>query len=574
MNANIEMPALSTSATSPEWVFTLPEMREETHFDDRHLRCFTDRPHSIYALLEDAVKLKPKGDALIDGPLRLSWQEVKIRTDALAYGLALQGIRPGERVALLLGNRLEFVLLLFALARLGAVCVPIGTRSQAPEIAYMLQDAGACAVFADDDLLTRLPVDSQTLRLRVSMGIKQPGFVSYADIGKADAKRDAQSSAQSEDAAPHASHEEDTVVILYTSGTTGRPKGAMLTHLNLVHSVMHFEFCLGLGPTDISIIAVPMSHVTGLVAQLLSMVRCAGILVIMPAFKVDLFLQLAERERLTYTIMVPAMYQLCLLRADFSAWRLDSWRIGAYGGAPMPPASIAALAKQLPHLLLMNAYGATEVSSPATIMPPGDCIDNEKWGDSVGCSVPCADIIVVDLAGHEVPLGESGEIWIRGPMVVKGYWNNPSASAQEFTNGYWHSGDIGKLGEGGHLYVQDRIKDVINRGGYKVFSSEVEAVLAAHPQVVESAVVGLTCPVLGERVHAFVVLRGEVNNNADESGSDANAQVLKLFCGQHLSDYKVPESFTLSTQPLARNANGKLMKKQLRETANIPMRKN
>lgn len=545
--------------TLPDWIFTLPEMRQETHFDDRELRCFSQREHSLYALLENAVRKKPEGDALIDGPLRLSWREVKIRTDALAHGLTLQGISPGERVGLLLGNRLEFVLLVFALARLGAICVPIGTRSQAPEIAYALADAGACAVFSDEDLVTRLPAENQTLRLRVSMG-QQPGFVTYAEIAAAGNAQTIKNTGQN--TLPHAGDEEDTAILLYTSGTTGKPKGAMLTHLNLIHSVMHFEFCMGLGPSDVSIIAVPMSHVTGLVAQMLAMVRCAGALVIMPAFKVEHFLQLAERERMTYTIMVPAMYQLCLLRADFSAWDLSNWRIGAYGGAPMPPASIAALAKQLPGLLLMNAYGATETSSPATIMPPSDSVNSEKWGDSVGRSVPCADIIIVDLDGYPVPSGVSGEIWIRGPMVVKGYWNNPIASTQEFSHGYWHSGDIGKLGESGHLYVQDRIKDVINRGGYKVFSSEVEAILAAHPQVVEAAVVGLACQVLGERVHAFVVLKEAENR----PGNDTDAEALKLFCAAQLSDYKVPESFTLSTQPLARNANGKLMKKQLRES--------
>jgi acyl-CoA synthetase (AMP-forming)/AMP-acid ligase II len=529
-------------------------MRLETHFDERQLRCFAQRQHSLYALLENAVKTKPEGDALIDGPLRLSWREVKIHTEALAHGLAMQGLKPGDRAGLLLSNRLEFVLLVFALARLGAISVPIGTRSQAPEIAYALADAGACAVFADDDLLSRLPDENQTLRLRVSMG-RQPGFVAYADIASAEAVTNT---------LPHASEEEDTAVILYTSGTTGKPKGAMLTHLNLVHSVMHFEFCMGLGPNDVSIVAVPLSHVTGLVAQMLAMVRCAGALVIMPAFKVEHFLQLAERERMTYTIMVPAMYQLCLLRADFSAWDLGNWRIGAYGGAPMPPASITALSKLLPSLLLMNAYGATETSSPASIMPPGDSLGSEKWADSVGRSVPCADILIVDLDGNPVPSGVSGEIWIRGPMVVKGYWNNPRASAQEFSRGYWHSGDIGKLSQSGHLYVQDRIKDVINRGGYKVFSSEVEAILAAHPQVVESAVIGITCSVLGERVHAFVVLR-----QLDISPvNDTDAEALKLFCAEQLADYKVPESFTLSRQPLARNANGKLMKKQLRESIN------
>ena len=201
MSSPIATPAL------PDWVFALPEMRQETHFDNRELRCFSKRERSLYALLENAVTTKPDGDALIDGPLRLSWREVKIRTDALAHGLALQGVKPGERIGLLLGNRLEFVLLVFALARLGAISVPISTRSQAPEIAYALADAGACAVFADEDLVIRLPAENQTLRLRVSMGQKS-GFVIYAEIVTAgNIKNNLQNTS------PHVGDEEDTAII-------------------------------------------------------------------------------------------------------------------------------------------------------------------------------------------------------------------------------------------------------------------------------------------------------------------------------------------------------------------------
>src|SRR5690606_38129376 len=265
------------------------------------------------------------------------------------------------------------------------------------------------------------------------------------------------------------------------------------------------------------------------------------------------FLALAARERLTHTIMVPAMYNLCLLQPDFTAFDLSAWRVGGYGGAPMPQATIAGLAKTLPQLGLMNAYGATETTSPTTIMPPEH---TAAHSDSVGLEAPCAEVIVVDADGREVPRGEAGELWIRGPMVVPGYWNNPDATAREFTAGYWHSGDIGSVDAGGFVRVFDRVKDMINRGGYKIFSVEVENVLSDHPGVLESAIVGRACPVLGERVHAFVARR--------EAGLGEND--LKAFCAARLADYKIPETLTLLDEPLPRNANGKLLKRVLRDS--------
>ena len=221
-------------------------------------------------------------------------------------------------------------------------------------------------------------------------------------------------------------NEEDVAVILYTSGTTGKPKGAMLTHVNILHSVMHFELCMGLTAEERSIIAVPASHITGLVANILTMIKTTGCTLILRAFDVDDFLSLAARERITHSLMVPAMYNLCLLRSDLNGVDLSAWRIGGFGGAPMPEATIAALAEKLPGLVLMNAYGSTETCSPSTIMPPGETAAHP---DSVGKAVPCAEIKIVNRQGVEVPRGEAGEIWIKGPMIVPGYWNDPEKTA-------------------------------------------------------------------------------------------------------------------------------------------------
>ncbi|OYU83665.1 MAG: hypothetical protein CFE45_26275 [Burkholderiales bacterium PBB5] len=313
---------------------------------------------------------------------------------------------------------------------------------------------------------------------------------------------------------------------------------------------------MGLGATDRSALAVPASHVTGLVATVLSMLAVGGCIVIVPVFKAADFLALMAAERVTHTLMVPAMYQLCLLQPGLASTDLGAWRVGGYGGAPMPVATIDALASALPGLTLLNAYGATETTSPTTMMPRGQ---TRRHADTVGVALPAARVMVVDEHGHELPPGETGELWIAGPMVVPGYWANPEATAASFTAGYWHSGDLGSVDAAGYVRVFDRKKDMLNRGGYKVYSVEVENVLMAWPGMVEAAIVGRPCPVLGERVHAFVHVDPALN------GGEQHTAALRAFCAERLADYKVPETVTWRAEPLPRNANGKLMKRLLRE---------
>jgi acyl-CoA synthetase (AMP-forming)/AMP-acid ligase II len=328
----------------------------------------------------------------------------------------------------------------------------------------------------------------------------------------------------------------------------------MLTQLNLVHSALHYQHCLQLGAGERALLAVPASHVTGLVAIILAMLRVGGCVLMLRDFKARAFLELASRERMTFTLVVPAIYNLCLREPDFEQFDLSRWRIGGFGGAPMPEGSIRALAQKLPQLLLVNAYGATETSSPATIMPPGG---QAAHLDSVGAVLPCAELRVMDDEGREVPPGAEGEIWIAGPMVVPGYWDNAAATLNEFCGGYWKSGDIGSIDAHGYVRIFDRKKDLINRGGYKVFCAEVENVLSLHPAVIESALIARADPVLGEKSHAFI-LRSDPACSEDE---------LRAHCARHLADYKLPDFITFVEQPLPRNANGKLLKRALREQA-------
>src|SRR6266480_471968 len=522
--------------------YSVPAMQLEARFGDRVVPTFCERPRSIWGMVSDATARNPDGEALVCGIRRMTWREVAQQSAQIAAGLGKMGLQSGDRVALLLGNRIEFALAMFGAAHLGAVTVMLSTRQQKPEIAYVLADCGARLLIHEATLADRLPDgrDTPDLKYRVSVD----------DNASASQFLDLTENAPAH--APAAVGEEDTAMILYTSGTTGRPKGAMLAHCNVIHSAMVYEACMELTSADCSIAAVPLAHVTGVVANIMSMVRCAGTLIIVAEFKAAEYLKIASRERVTQTVMVPAMYNLCLLQADFDTYDLSAWRIGGFGGAPMPIATIEKLAVKLPGLKLINAYGATETTSPSTIMP-GELTAGHI--DSVGLPCPGAQIIVVDAGGHELPRGEIGEIWIHGASVIKGYWNNPKATVESFTAGFWHSGDLGSIDAHNFARVFDRQKDMINRGGLKIYSAEVESVLAGHPGVVESAIIDKPCPVLGERVHAVIVTRD----------SGVSAEALRAWCAERLSDYKVPETMALTAEPLPRNANGKVMKKQLRE---------
>jgi long-chain acyl-CoA synthetase len=517
-----------------DWLGAVPAMRWERHFD-RVVRCFVERPASAYALLADAAARNPDGEALVCGDARLSYRALEHAVERCAGALAARGIGRGDRVAMLLANGIAFPVTLFGALRLGAIAVPLSIREQTQGLAYMLAHSGAKLLVHDSALADRLPEPAATPALAHRIAV-EPGAMPPL--------------AEPDGTAPAATQEEDAAIILYTSGTTGRPKGAVLTHLGICHSAIHYECCMGLSHSDRAIVAVPMSHVTGVIALIAAMTRAAAALIVMAEFKSAAFLELAARERMTHSLMVPAMYNLCLLDPGFPRHDLSAWRVGGYGGAPMAPATIARFAETLPNLNLMNAYGATETTSPVTLMPPSQ---TARRPDSVGRAVPCADILVMDDAGHEVAAGEEGELWLGGPMVVKGYWDDPVATAESIVGGYWRSGDIGSQDAEGYVRVFDRKKDMINRGGYKIYSVEVENALMGLAGVVEAAVVGKPCPVLGERVHAFVV-----------AGAGVQAEDLKFHCAALLADYKVPESFTLRDSPLPRNANGKLMKRSLR----------
>ena len=522
----------------------LTGLREETHYDNRKVLCFSERPANLAAMFDDLSRRFPVHPAIVEDDRQIDYRELHQLSGTVAANLLQAGIRHGDRVALLLGNCWEFLVSVVACLRIGAIIVPIGLRQKEPELQLFLNDSEAKVLIFESDLAGVIPPRRalHSLLHLFSVRGEVPGAQAFASLLDHTTPPE-----------PVTLHEDDAAFIVYTSGTTGRPKGAILTHLGIIHSAMTFRECFGLGVHERSIVAVPLSHVTGLVSVSFTMMITGGCVVLMRRpYKTLDFLDIMSRERITVSVLVPTIYTLCSMQPNLQDYDLSAWRIGCFGGAPMPVATIESLAKQLPQLQLLNGYGATETTAPATLMPASRWRDHV---DSVGVTVPCGRIKIVDDNGQESPPGTAGELLIAGPMVARGYWRRPDANASEFVDGFWRSGDIGTMDAEGFVRILDRKKDMISRGGFKIFSAEVENVLSGMPGVLECAVVGRPDPVLGERVHAIVVV--------GDTGQ-VEAQAIMNFCAQHLSDYKVPETVTVQASPLPRNANGKVRKQEFR----------
>jgi O-succinylbenzoic acid--CoA ligase len=395
---------MSAGSHNPWQGYPVPTLRHEAWCGDRLVRAMHPRPAHWPAMWDAAVAQWPQAEALVCGQRRWTYAQLDADVQALCTGLAQLGLGAGDRVLMFMDNRAEFVITLLAAQRLGAITVPVGVREQRPGLAYIARQCGAVALVADASLADRLPdaQEAPALRWRIS-STETPGLnlPTLMQAGRSVGTHPA--------ATPN---ESDTAVILYTSGTTGHPKGAMLSHRNIVHSVLHYQACMRLAAGERSALAVPASHVTGLIAVIASMLAVCGAVVIVHSFKAEAFIALMAAERISHTLMVPAMYQLSLMHPRFASTPLQAWRVGGYGGAPMPVATIEALNAALPQLTLLNAYGATETTSPTTMMPMGE---TARHADTVGVALPAADIRVMDDDGRELPLVRPASCGSLGP---------------------------------------------------------------------------------------------------------------------------------------------------------------
>jgi long-chain acyl-CoA synthetase len=522
---------------------------EELHFN-RNLQVYKNRPANMMSMLEHSANLYPDREALVMERNRLTYHEMKEKVENIAGNLQQSyRIKKGDRVALLLGNSIEFALIIFACAKIGALFVPLNTKLKEHELSYMIEQSGSKILFVDDGTIKIAE------RMRDNRSINRIEHFFHIGTGMKKINR--------KDYLPYEIldqpcvcnevnvNEDDPLFIMYTSGTTGLPKGAVGSHLGAIHSSISYEHILQSSYQTKTLIAVPLFHVTGLIGQLFHMVRTGGTSVIMRRYKTEDYIRLTAEENVTFLFNVPTIYIMMMSHIDFAQYSYPHVTTIAYGGAPMSAETIYKLKKYFPQAHFHNAYGATETSSPVSIMPK--YMDDTKI-TSVGKPVPAAEIKIINDDGELCKPGEVGELLVKGPMVIPFYWDNEEANKISFSDGFWHSGDLATIDSEGFLYIMDRKKDMINRGGEKIYSIEVENVLYSHPDVLEAAVVGIEDELFGEVVRAVIV---------PKDGTYLTEEEIQRFAAQHLGNYKVPKE-VIFTSELPRNPGGKVLKAKLK----------
>lgn len=482
------------------------------------------------------IKSGPK-PAVVAGEKTLTYSELEdvVAHDAAAF--AAFGVRPGDRVAFLGENSPEFLEVLFAAGRMGAVVVPLNTRLAPGEIAYQLDDAGVSVLVYDDALADAALPAAEAAQTDVATW-ELAELASRADAsGRFD-----------EDVRVGL---EDLAVILYTSGTTGRPKGAMLTHGNLTFNCFDVLIDYDVASTDVALMISPMFHVASLGMGVLPTLLKGATLIVETRFVPSRVLELIQRHGVTTLSGVPTTFQMLMEDPAWETADISTLRSLTCGGSAMPKHVIDAYAEKGVGFT-MN-YGMTETSPGATSTPPEFAL--EKIGAS-GIPHFFVDVKIVDPSGEELPTGEVGEILVQGPNVISEYWNRPDAASSFEPDGWFHTGDLGRVDEDGFLFVTDRLKDMFVSGGENVYPAEVEAVLTSAPDIAAVSVIGIPHQKWGEAPHAFVVPRGD---------AEVTPESLMSFLDGKLARYKIPRTVTV-VEDLPRTASGKIRKNLLRDS--------
>ena len=475
-----------------------------------------------------------------------TYAQMAVSAVALAGGLHERGVGPGDVVGLLSYNCPEFLQTIFAANYLGAVAMPINWRLAAPEVRYILEHSEARALVCDEAMRELAGQATEGLDGLVRSCIGGPdggagGWTSLAELAAGGGVPPARVLAEGDDV-----HR-----LMYTSGTTGRPKGVMLTHANLAWKNLAHIVEFGFTEADLGLACGPLYHVGALDLTTTSLLAAGATVIVHRIFDAAAVVDELERSRVTTVWLAPAMVNAIMALPDLDARDLSSVRVIINGGEKMPIPLIERIGRTFPSAWFADAYGLTETVSGDTFLDRDSMVT--KLG-SVGRACLHLEVEVWDEEGRPVPAGERGEIVLRGPKVFKGYWRDPEATERAFAGGWFHTGDIGVLDEDGYLFIVDRLKDMIVSGGENIAGSEVERVLYEHAAVLEAAVVGRPDERWGEVPVAFVALR---------QGQDVTAEDLLAHCRDQLAKFKVPRDVTF-LDALPRNPSGKVLKRDLR----------
>lgn len=530
---------------------------------DQRLRVYVNAPPSLRDVWA-ATESHGAATFFVYAGERLTFADAHARVRQLAQHLISRGVGKGDRVAIGMRNYPEWSVAFWACQSIGAITVSLNAWWLGNELEYALRDSGTCGLLIDGERYDRLTDLLDGLEMRTVL-VARGGAVAAPAQPWGDVVTGEDPGALD----PIEIGADDDATILYTSGTTGFPKGAVGTNRNHVTNLMNTflggavaaamtggedALAPGAGPPIIGLCTFPFFHIGGLTTMYV-VTALGGCLVTQYKWDVDDALDLIERERISAIAGVPTVVRALLEHPDAPNRDLSSLAAINQGGSPVPPDSIAKIEVEFAGKVSPgNGYGLTETTS-AVIANSGAAYFSKK--DSVGLPVPVCDTKVVDEHGEEVASGGVGELLVRGPNNVRGYWNKPDDTAVSFTDGWFHTGDAARIDDDGFVYVVDRIKDVVLRGGENVYSAEVEAAIFEHPDVADVAIVGVPHPSLGEEVVAVVI---------PKDGATVDSATLQSFAADRLARFKVPSIVIVTDEPLPRNATGKVLKKELRQS--------
>jgi len=502
---------------------------------------------NLAVILRESAKRDPDRVAVILDSFEFTYRQLDVLSNQVASSLKAAGLKKGDRVGLMLPNVPQFPIAYFAILKAGGVVVPMNVLLKAPEVSFYMGDSGARYLIVWDDFAGEALKGIASFRGVTTFVALKPGGAetpagtrNFIELMGGDPGFDAE-----------ATEGDDTAVILYTSGTTGKPKGAELTHLNLFMNAHMNSHVFGSGPDDVTLAVLPMFHSFGQSAVMNVALHVGGTLTLVPRFDTEKVLEVIQRDRVTVFPGVPTMFFALLHHPNADKFDTSSLRIAVSGGAAIPGEVIQAFERRYGTTIL-EGYGLSETSPTATFNVSAE----ERRVLSIGKPIFGVEVKIFDEQDKELPSGKDhvGEIVIRGHNVMKGYWNQPEANVEAFKGGWFHTGDLGYVDQDGFFFIVDRKKEMIIRGGFNVYPREVEEVIYAHPAVAEAAVIGIPDERLGEEVKAVVALK---------SGATASADDIISFVKERVAAYKYPRTVQF-VDTLPKGATGKILKKELK----------